>query len=257
MKLAILLLSISYLITAADLAEARGTAGEKAVCESRFIVDMPNAGVLDKYSFSAYSQAFPDGGVLLQFDAAPFTNFNMGVSFSGSNIIGAGEPTWQNLPGVHLRARIIDEKLYFPAIVLGFYSQGRGVFDEGKDRFLTQSPGFFLAASKNYQWALGVVSYHFGANYSIEPKPEKRSPNVYLGLEHSVGSYVSLNVEYNATFDDGDAEFREKKGLLNASLRWSLAKGFTIEIQARDLLEHSAVYSGFNRFVCLEYIATF
>ncbi len=255
MKLAVFLFSIFCFIATTDLAEARGTAGEQARSESRFIVDMPNAGVLDKYSFSAYSQAFPGGGVLLQFDAAPFTNFNMGVSFSGSNIIGDGEPTWQNLPGVHLRARIIDEKLYFPALAIGFYSQGRGRFHKSKDRFLTQSPGFFLAASKNYKWALGVVSYHFGVNYSIEPKPEKRSPNVYAGLEHSIGSYVSLNVEYNATFDDG--EFRKKKGLLNASLRWSLAKGFTLEIQARDLLEHSAVYSGFNRFVCLEYIAAF
>ena len=120
-----------------------------------------------------------------------------------------------------------------------------------------ETPGIFLAASKNYQWLLGTVAFHAGLNYSFESKSDDRIPNVYVGFEHSIGKAVSLNFEYNSTLNDGNKNYMENKGLLNIALRWSLAKGITLELQARDILKNIEVNNSFTRSICLEYINTF
>ena len=249
----IILLNIFYI----NYGFAQGTAGEKAMYESRYIVDMPTAGIIEKGAFAIYSTAFANGGILLELEAAPFTDFNMGISYAGNNIIGSGEVVWQNIPGIHLCYRLFNESKSLPAFVLGINTQGRGSYSSNDERFETYSPGVFLSASKNYRWFLGTVAFHAGTNYSIEPNPPERSPNFYCGLEHSIGSYFSLNFEYNATFDDGDHSYLKQKGLINTAFRWSLSKGITLELQARDLLEHQAGKRGFSRVICLEYINSF
>ncbi|ROL61917.1 hypothetical protein D9V86_03315 [Bacteroidetes/Chlorobi group bacterium ChocPot_Mid] len=236
---------------------SQGSAGEKAIYETRFIVDMPTAGVLEKGNFAIYTNAFYPGGIMLQLDASPFSDFLMGISYSGTNIIGFGAVNWQGIPGVHLRYRIIDETLNLPAFVLGINTQGRGDFSSSEKRFQTFSPGVFISASKNYSWALGSVAFHGGINYSFEPSKNENFPNLYLGIEHSIGKSFALNFEFNATLNDENKKYMSNKGLINASLRWSLAKGITLDFQARDLLENMTMNKAFNRAVCLEYISRF
>lgn len=236
---------------------SQGSAGEKAVYESRYIVDMPTAGVMEKGSFAIYTNAYYPGGIMLQIDASPFSDFLMGISYSGTNIIGSGAVNWQGIPGIHLRYRIIDETVTLPAFVIGVNTQGRGDFNSQDKRFQTYSPGVFLSASKNYSWSLGSVAFHGGINYSFEPSKKENFPNFYLGLEHSLGKSFALNLEFNPTLNDDSEKYMSNKGLLNASLRWSLAKGITLELQARDLLENIAMNKAFNRAVCLEYISRF
>jgi len=236
---------------------AQGSAGEKAIYESRYIVDMPTAGTLNKGCYGLYTNTFPQGGIMLQFDASPFNDFLIGLSYSGTNIIGSGEVNWQGIPGVHLRYRFLDETLDLPAFLIGVNTQGRGDFNSKDKRFETYSPGVFLSVSKNYSWALGSVAFHGGVNYSFEPPKKENFPNFYLGFEHSIGKSFALNFEYNSTLNDDNKNYMNNKGLMNASLRWSLAKGITLELQARDLLENMAKYKAFNRAVCLEYISSF
>jgi hypothetical protein len=192
-----------------------------------------------------------------EFSAAPFKDFNIGISYSGNNIIGQGEPVWQGIPGFHARFRFYDETVYYPALLIGINSQGRGIYDKNSKRFQTLSPGAFIAASKTYKNFIGIVSFHAGVNYSFEPKPEKRSVNCYLGFEQSFASVASFNMEYNANLDEKDKLIMKEQGLLNASFRWNMAKNITIELQARDLLKHYQSSIGFTRVLCLEYISTF
>ncbi|MFH1052567.1 MAG: hypothetical protein V1779_16735 [bacterium] len=253
----IYLLASIFLFLCLNSLSAQGTAGEKAMYESRYIVDMPTAGVLEKGAYTVYSNAFSRGGIMLQLDVSPFSDFVMGLSYSGTNIIGSGEVNWQKIPGVHLRYRFIDETLSLPAFLFGVNTQGRGDFDKTDKRFETYSPGVFLALSKNYKWALGTVAIHGGINYSFEPPSKDNSPNFYIGAEHSIGNSVALNIEFNPTLNDGNKEYMTAKSLLNTSLRWSLAKGVTLELQARDLLGNLTNNKEFNRAICLEYISSF
>jgi hypothetical protein len=256
MKHLICFLMISFGLISQNIF-AQGTAGEEAIYESRYIVDMPNAGVLEKGGFSVYTQAYNNGGILLEFSAAPFTDFNMGLSFSGTNIIGYGGVKWQGLPGVHLRYRIFNETKSIPAFLIGISTQGRGSYSKDDKRFVTPSPGIFLALSKNYKWALGTLSFHGGINYSFEPAIVEKLPNLYAGLEQSLGTSVSFNLEFNSTLNDANKTYMKRKVLLNTSLRWSLAKNVTIELQARDLFQNITMNDNFNRTICLEYINLF
>ncbi len=233
-----------------------GAAGEKAVFETRYIVDMPTAGVIPKSHYSGFITLFQSGGLVGELIVAPFENFNMGLSFGGTNIIGSGEVVFQELPGAYLKYRIVDEKTEMPAICIGVLTQGFGPFIESESRFLTLSPGIFLAVSKNFSYFLGEIALHGGLCYSLEQKPSNRSPNLYAGFEQSLGSYLALNFETNLNLDENSSTMANK-GLFNASLRWGVTRNVTFELVFRDLSRHYRGSEGFIRVVRIEYVNTF
>jgi hypothetical protein len=232
---------------------SQGTAGNKASYESRFIVDMPTAGVLKDDMYSIIGAVYPKGGFMAGFDVAFLKYFNAGIRFSGNNIVGDGEINWQWIPGFSLKSRIFDERKASPAITVGFESQGSSNYIENH-RFNTHSPGLFLALSKNYIWDLGQLALHGGLNYSFDPNSDERSPNIYGGIEQSFGSYIAINLEYNFQLDETEDLYYTKRGLVNASIRGSLANGITAEIRFRDILNHSKYSEGHERIVAVEII---
>ncbi len=235
----------------------QGAAGDGAVYESNYIIDQPTAGILRKGDFSVYTQTFPQGGLLVGLSASPFTNFSMGFSYSGTNVVGTGSVEWQKMPGIQLKLRVLDERINWPAIVVGLNSQGRESYFEGSERFMTNSTGLYLAVSKNYSWVLGNIAFHGGINYSFDTPSDHRSPNFYVGMEQSIGSKGSLNFEFNPTIDEYNKEVMSHKGMLNMSLRWSIYNGITIELHARDLLENYKNSNGFRRSLVFEYVSSF
>ncbi len=242
-----------FLCCIAQSVLAQGTAGEEATAEPRFVVDMPTAGVLSRLHHSVGVYAFPDGGVMMEWSIAPFNEFNVGISYGGSGVIGAGIPDWQPWPGLHAKYRILSETLDFPAITVGFSSQGRGAHLDELDKFETQSPGLFAVASKSFEF-LGRLDLHGGVNYAFEGASGDRAPNIYIGLEKSVGNIFSAAIEYNATFMENLGQTMRHRGLLNASVRCSIGKGFTLEFQARDLLTNFNNADHISRSLALEYI---
>ncbi len=231
---------------------AQISAGEQAVVESRYIVDMPTAGVLARAKFSVDGYLFGDSGAMLEFNASPFTNLMLGLSFGGSGFLGNGGVSIQALPGFHARFRFFDETLTVPAITLGINTQGRGAFSGG--RFETQSPGIFIAASKNFSF-LGAFALHGGICYSLEQQGTERLPNAYIGFEKTIGSIVTLTAEYNPCIDD--APMRLRGGLLNAGIRIGTGRGFTVEVQARDIFRHLRGATLPYRLVRVEFVGTF
>jgi hypothetical protein len=76
-----------------------------------------------------------------------------------------------------------------------------------------------------------------------------------IGAEKTIGSEVSLTVEYNFAFNDNKNEFSSGKGYLNAGLRWSVGSGFTIEFDLRDILKNSTLTeTSADRGMRIEYI---
>ncbi len=227
---------------------AQTAAGEKASIESRFIVDMPTAGVLSKKQYSVNIWAFGYSGVAVDFSIAPVTNLELGMSYSGAGFLGNQSMVFQGLPGFHLVWRPLDETLTAPGVVVGINTQGRGYPKAYNDSFETLSPGFYIAASKNFSlW--GSAALHVGVNYSLESPSGYKVPNGYVGFEKTLGSLMSLAVEYNATFNDPST----KGGLLNAGLRISTGKGFTFELQVRDILKRMS--NNVYRMLRVEYVA--
>ncbi len=240
------------LISSADRLSADGTAGGTSTYETRFIVDMPTAGIVRKGDFAVRATTFGDGGLMAELTASPFRNFNMGLSVGGTGFIGDGDVIVQSIPGIHIKLRAFDETLYTPAFTIGANTQGYGRYSVSAKRFRTLSPGIFLAASKNFEWFAGQIALHAGINYSFEPPPADRLPNFYAGLEQTIGSFISVNLEYNANLDEYGNNMKSR-GLLNASLRWAMEKNITILFQLRDMLGNLNNSSGYIRYFVLEY----
>jgi hypothetical protein len=241
-------------LTLTNLTFTQGTAGVTAKYEYMYLIDMPTAGVLEK-GFVNVTADIMGGGVLIAYlDVGVFKNLSFGISYGGANVIGTGSIDWYKWPGINIRVRVLDEKNALPAITLGFDSQGSGMYFDDKNRYTFKSPGFFAAASKNFElW--GFLALHATGNYSLEGDDGDNFANLMLGAEKTIGSEVSFIIEYNFAFNDNKNEFSNGKGYFNAGLRWSVGSGFTIEFDLRDILKNSTLNTtSADRGLRIEYI---
>jgi hypothetical protein len=233
----------------------QGSAGENAKFEYRTLVDMPTAGILEKGFVGASTDVLPMGVVIEKLEVGAFDNVSFGISYGGANLIGEGKIDWYKLPGINIRFRLFNEALTFPAISVGFDSQGKGIYHDSSGRYDIKSPGFYAAASKNFAF-LGYLSVHATAAYSLESKDGDNFIDVYIGAEKTLGNTVSLVAEYNFAFNDnGTKYFGGDNGYLNAGIRWSVGAGFTLEFDLRDLLSNKKLNpSAADRALKIEYI---
>ncbi len=231
-------LIILFLFFSADIIYSQGTAGESAKFEYRYLVDMPTAGVLEKGMVGITTDVLPAGVVVAKMEVGVFQNVSFGISYGAANLIGSGKPNWYELPGVNIRFRMIDESLVLPALTIGFDSQGKGEEFENPKRFAIKSPGFFAAASKNFQ-LLGYLSLHGTVNYSFEKNDGDNFLNLWFGAEKTLGPNFSVIADYDFALNDNAASsFGEGKGYLNIGLRWTIGSGFTLGFDLRDLLQN-------------------
>lgn len=234
---------------------SQGTSGTDAKYEYRYLIDVPAAGILDKGTVGVSLDVMPQGVVISKIEVGAFDNFSFGISYGGSNIIGQGKIDWYKLPGVNVRVRIIDETEAVPAITLGFDSQGKGAYDKQLNRYQIKSPGFFVAASKNFAF-FGYLSLHGTLNYSLEREDNDKDLNLSAGFEKTIGKKISFVGEYDFAINDNTGNsLGSGNGYLNIGLRWSVADGFTLGIILRDLLENKKVNSSkADRAIYVEYL---
>ncbi|HSQ75733.1 MAG TPA: YjbH domain-containing protein [Bacteroidota bacterium] len=249
--------AIVLLLVLAGQAWGQGTAGTGGGLEPRFLVDVPTAGMLDKGTVALDVGFYQEGGVLVGISAGILDRLSFGISYGGSKLIGSSKPEMNEIPGINVRIRIIEESLAFPAIALGFDSQGKDGYLKDEDRYRIKSPGFFAVASKNYA-LLGFFSLHGGVNYSLERADDDKDINLFVGAEKTIGPFVSVVAEYNIGMNDnsGNAVGRGR-GYLNAGLKISLGSGLTIGVNLKDFIKNGRDITVANRTVQLEYARAF
>ncbi|HEY7750699.1 MAG TPA: hypothetical protein VH917_00285 [Ignavibacteriaceae bacterium] len=233
---------------------AQGTAGDKAKYEYRYLIDMPTAGILNKGFVGVNTELLAGGVMILSLEAGIFENVSIGISYGGSNLIGSGDVDWYNLPGVQLRARLLNETVLIPAITLGFDSQGKGAYDDSLNRYQIKSPGFFGAVSKNFEF-LGYFSLHGTVNYSLEQDDGENFINLKFGAEKTLGSSFSIIAEYDMSLNDNSGDYGGNKGYLNMGIRWAIGAGFTFGFDLRDLLSNKSwSTNSADRSIKIEYL---
>jgi hypothetical protein len=235
------------------VAHSQGTSTET---EIRYLVDAPTAGMLTKNDWGVEMNFFQNGGVLTSVSLGLFRWATVGVSFGGTNIVGTGDVKWNKLPGVQLRFRVVEENVRLPALVLGFDSQGKESYIDSAERYTVKSPGVFVAVSKNYS-LLGYLSFHGGVNYSLEQKDGDKDLNAFVGIEKTIGSVISVVVEYNAGLNDNNSVIStNKSGFLNAGVKLAVDENFTVELYLRNLLKDNK-FSVDSRAIKIEYVGAF
>ncbi len=232
-----LVLLASFLLISTSLLVAQGTAGTGAKYEYRSLIDMQTAGILQKGYVGVTSDVLPQGVLIEKLEVGVFNNISFGISYGGANLIGAGSPIWYKYPGIDIRFRAMNESVSFPALTIGFDSQGKGVYFDSTSRYAIKSPGFFCAASKNFEF-LGYLSLHGTLNYSLESKDGEDFVDLSVGCEKTIGENVSLIGEYDFAFNDNSSRYGAGNGYLNIGIRWAIGDGFTLGFDLRDLLDN-------------------
>ncbi len=236
---------------------AQGSAGTSGKIEPRYLIDTPTAGMLARGSFALDVDFYQEGGVLLGLTAGILDRLSFGISYGGSQLIGGEKPDLNEAPGVNLKIRLIEENIALPAIAIGFDSQGKDGYLKELRRYRIKSPGVFAVVSKNYSVA-GFLSIHGGANYSLEVSDGDRDPNVFAGIEKTVGPVVSVMVEYNlASNDSNHRAVGRGRGYLDTGIRWSVGAGFTLGVNFKDLTQNGGSLNVANRTVHIEYVRPF
>jgi hypothetical protein len=232
----------------------QGSAGADASIESRYLIDLPTAGIVPKGTIALDAEFYHSDGFLTEASVGLFNRMFVGVSYGGTNIVGTGNPDWNKIPGFQFRVRVVDESVAFPAISLGFDSQGKDGYIESANRYTIKSMGLYAVGSKNYIW-LGYMAVHAGLNYSFERADGDDDLNAFAGVEKTIGPFLSFLGEYNLGSNDSNGDALGKgRGYLNLGLRISIGNGFSLSFAGKDLLHNQNSDSGGNRVIQLEYV---
>jgi hypothetical protein len=234
---------------------AQGTSGTDANYEYRYLIDVPSTGVMEKGFVGVSLDAMPLGVIITKIEVGVFKNFSFGISYGGANVIGQGTIDWYKLPGVNVRFRVLDESDQYPAITIGFDSQGKGVYYSSNNRFEIKSPGFFASTSRNFKF-LGYLNLVASLNYSLERKDGDKDLNFAFGLEKTIGNQISVIAEYNLGINDNNGgAYGNGSGYLNIGARFSPGGGFTFGMDLRNLSDNRKINGGkADRAIFVEYI---
>ena len=198
------------------------------------LVDSPTAGLVEKGRYAMDIRLFANGGVAGRLQAGALKRLRIGLSFGGERLIGEGDIDWYPRVEVTARYRVVEENQIWPALVLGYETQGYGAYGDG--RYQVKSKGYYLAASKNYASSFGQFGLHAGANLSREHADDD-DWSAWFGLDKSINDELSLIGEYElARNDDGPQARGIQEGYLNVGARWVVGPQLKIALYLKNTL---------------------
>ena len=204
------------------------TAAELA--ELSRIVDSPTAGLVGKGYYAVGLRLFAGGGVLGQVQAGALKRLTIGLSFGGREVIGQGAIDWNPRVEVAARYRMIEESTTWPALVMGYETQGYGMYEE--EHYENKSKGFFLAMSKNFTSSLGQFGVHAGVNKSRETV-DGGDVSSWFGVDKGLNEDLTLLGEYELARNDES----DSVGYLNAGARLAVAPQLKVALLFKNLLQ--------------------
>ena len=214
------------------LCVAAGPAAAKWT-ELTSLVDSPTAGLVRKGYYAVNVRLFADGGAVGRLHVGVLKRLSMGVSFGGEQLIGTGAIDWYPRVAVAARCRIIEEGYTWPALVLGFDTQGVGPYRN--QRYQVKSKGIYLVLSKNYTSMLGELGVHAGVNVSREDADDG-DWSAWLGIDKSL-RFMALFAEYDLGRNNGLQNQGVGKGYLNVGGAWTITPQLRAAYYLKNALE--------------------
>ncbi len=229
-------------------------AQNKETPQSINIIDCPTAALLGRGSFLTGLYVYNDGGLMGLMEVGVTNRIMFGISYGGTNLIGTGPVEWNPQVGVNIRYRLIDERLMFPALSIGYDSQGRGAFVDSLDRYQEKSKGLFIAGSKSFIF-LGTFAIHGGINYSFEREDNDKDLNGFLGFEKSINEEFSLFAEYDLAINDNTGKsLGDNSGYLNAGIKWTFQGKLYIDFLWKNILKNNKTHPYSSRVIRISYV---
>jgi hypothetical protein len=223
------------------------------------LVDCPTAGILPRASFDFDIRVYPNGGAILGLDIGLMKRFMVGMSFGGENVIGDGDPDWNPRIEFAAKYRLINESWSFPAVVIGFDSQGSGAYNDSLDRYVYKSKGFYGVISKGYEMGDLPFGLHAGANYSLENDDDDKDIAVFFGADLRFGENLGVVGEYDLGTNDDKAKelFGQGYGYLNLGVQWIFSESLLLQFNLKNLLLNREDASTWGREFRIVYFESF
>jgi hypothetical protein len=229
-----------------------GIGGAEEMIQPQRIINCHTAGLLPRGMYALECSIYPSGiyntpgcGTLFGVTIGLLNRLNLGLSYGGDGIIGRASPTFNPHIGALIKYRIFEETYLIPAFAVGYDHQGFSGIDQSYNGYVFKSPGFFMAASKNYLILTKVqLGLHGGINYSLEESDKVQWPNLYVGTDMGINEELSVAVEYDFALNARDpgidtANYDNPfRGFFNAGVRWSFSHSLYIEFDIKDMLQN-------------------
>ncbi len=197
------------------------------------LIDSPTAGLVNKGHYAVNVRLFVDGGAVGRLRVGVLKRLSVGASFGGEQLIGTGAVDWYPRVAVAAQCRILEEGYTWPALVLGFDSQGIGPYRS--QRYQVKSKGIYLVLSKNYTSMLGELGVHAGVNVSREDADDG-DWSAWLGIDKSL-RFMALFAEYDLGRNNGLQNQGVAGGYLNVGGAWTVAPQLMVAYYLKNALE--------------------
>jgi len=213
------------------------------------LISMPTSGTLPKGTYSIETLLTNNGGIQPKFLIGVSENFTLGFSFGLQNFIGTGDVVKnKSYPEFNLKYRVYEENERFPALLIGFDTQGKGKYDEVNQRYDQKAMGLYLVASRNWN-ALGNLGFHIGINKN-DMEGKDKDINLFFGFDKEINRSFSILAEYNFARNDDElhdttyGDLREGKGVFNLGVRWSATDNLMLEFNFNDTFKNIKYLEG-------------
>ncbi len=207
--------------------------------QPRWLIDSPTAGLLPQRSLAVDFRFYGQNGLLVHVGVGVLNRLGFGISFGGEHLVGRQPVSWN--PGIELtgRLRLIEETYRFPALAIGYQSQGYGAYDSELKRYAVKSKGFYAVLSKNFGFYFGDIGLHGGLNRSLENKDGDNELNGFVGIETLLVRMISILMEYDFALNDNEGDvFGSGEGTFNVGVRWNLSSQLALEFDVKNIFRN-------------------
>jgi len=233
----------------------------------RWLVDMPTAGTLPRGYYNIGIRFYNGGGAIAHTDIGLSSRLTMGIAFGADRVISNSEPDWNPSIEFNVKFRVIDELEYFPAVAIGYNSQGNGEYNEGQERFTFKSRGFYAVASRSFYFYQLTSGWHAGVNYSMEHDVDgDKNFNFFTGLDATFNYNLAMSLEYDLALNDDRSKlpggepnsFSGKgRGYLNVGIKWLFTENLELEAIVKDIFQNRQEASAVTREIRINFIDSF
>ncbi len=237
---------------------AAGGAGAQLL-EDLKVVSTPTAGLIGHGAYMFEGRIGPGNDLLFGMGVGFHDRLMVGLSFGLQNFIGRGKIEANNLPGLLLRIRVIEEGLAGPAFALGIDTQGEGYYFDEDERYERKSLGAYAVVSRNFD-ARSNIGLHGGISYSFENRDED-GIDLFAGTSFTIIPGLTLLLDYDAALNDDDPDIpttrTRGRGYLDCGIRVDYGENLRLRLLFKDLLGNYIPESGVARSIEIVYLNWF
>ncbi len=196
------------------------------------LVDFPTAYGMPKGVYSLGMRVVPAGGVIAGLGIGVTDFLTVGISYGAGNVVGSGEPEWDDRIEFEAKLRFAEEATAIPTMSIGYDSRGYGrQLADGE--YEKSSPGFYLTAAKTMPFS-EYYTLHVGLSRTLDQ--DRAKPDIIVGATARLSQEFTAIVEYEWGLERDPDRPEGSSGFLNVGLRWVFADQIEIDLYFRNLV---------------------